>query len=44
MKNWQFCMLMASIYAAPLQPQWVNPAAVAVFAILSAVMIVKERP
>jgi hypothetical protein len=43
MKNWQYCMLTASIYAAPMVPRSANIVAVAVFLVLSTIEIVRER-
>lgn len=43
MKNWQFCMLMATIYLAPFVSGWVNILGGAVFLIGSVIELVRER-
>jgi hypothetical protein len=43
MKNWQFCMLMATVYTAPLTSSAINIIGAAVFLAGSAIFIIKER-
>jgi hypothetical protein len=44
MKNWQFCMLMATIYISPVGAGVTNIVACAVFLVMSAIALVKDRP
>lgn len=42
MKNWQFCMLMATIYLAPVTDHWVNDGMAILFLMIASVAFLKD--